>query len=140
MSLNDHRLYPDPVYIEPPAKLTVSDIERLVKAGVTVTFADIAAQVTPDYMPAPENIPVPDPKTLEDAFWQRWKRAHTRVDPMTFEGMMRPYKIHCHERGSKVFVMVCSDKEDPFLIEDEAALYPSDALMAKLAIYEKVKP
>ena len=126
------------VYEPPMAKLTVSEIERLAKAGVTMTFSEIAAQVVPDYMTPPNELHV-DPMTLEESFWQRWRRAHL-PDPLTFRGDIAPYKIHCHERGDTVFIMVCPEKEDPFIVFDEAILYPSDALMAKLALYEKVKP
>lgn len=116
--------------------LSVSDVERLAKAGVAIRFEDIKYQIEPDTAaPPPQHFPMP--RTLEEAFWDRWRRAHLPREN-TF-GAMIPYTINASEQGGKVYVFVSPGDQPPFILEDDAVLYPSDALMAKLALYEKSK-
>lgn len=116
--------------------LSVSDVERLAKAGVAIKFEDIKYQIEPDTAAAPPQH-FPMPRTLEEAFWDRWRRAHLPREN-TF-GAMIPYTINASEQGGKVYVFVSPGDQPPFILEDDAVLYPSDALMAKLALYEKSK-
>jgi hypothetical protein len=121
--------------------LSVSDIVKMATAGVKVDLADLKDCVESD-----ENLPsmtaVPAdvfPRSLEDAFLDRWRRAHPRninsyADPLV------PYGIHAHEFAGIVYVMVCPWNQPPFLIEDSGVCYPSDALMAALALYESTQP
>lgn len=121
---------------EPPAcLLSVSDVERLAKAGVTIKFTEIKNQIKPDDQMVPQPM-FPPPRTLEEAFWDRWKRAHLQRD-YSFD--VRPYNINASEHGGKVYVFVSPGDQPPFILDDDAVLYPSDALMAKLALYEKSK-
>ena len=116
--------------------LSVSDIERLVRAGVTTTFQDIAMVVVPD-APSPSPAPLsydPYRSALVEAFWQRWDRAHSIDRDRAL--MVQPYEIHAQSYAETVYVMVCPRSAPPFIIEDHAGLYPSDALMAKLLLYE----
>jgi len=108
--------------------LSVSDIERLVRAGVTTTFQDIAMVVVPD--------PASYGSALVEAFWQRWDRAHRTDRDRVFAEQQQPYEIHAQSYAETVYVMVCPRSAPPFIIEEHAGLYPSDALMAKLLLYE----
>lgn len=116
--------------------LTVSDVERLAKAGIKVDLGIV-------YTVADVELPPPPPvwpSSLEDAFWQRWRRARPRDEYTLMRVEVAPYLIHAHDYGAKVYIMVCPPDTAPFIIEDESPLYPSDALMAKLALYERTKP
>lgn len=112
----------------PAVMLSVSDIERMAKAGVVIAYKDIAGHVVPDQQPE-------RPRTLEDAFWERWRRAN--IPTAHIYGMWPPYRISTHPHGDKVTVFVQPHDKAPFTLEDESCLYPSDALMAKLALWEK---
>lgn len=125
-------------YVPAPAPrslLHVTDVERLAKAGVKIDFEQIAAQVTPD--PAEER-PQYYYNDLTRFFWERWLRANSREDS-SFNGHLRPYDIFAQRHNDTIYVMVtpppASDK--PFIIEDAATLYPSDALMAQLALWQQ---
>lgn len=118
-----------PVSAPPGAFLSVSDVERLAKAGVKVEWGDIRYQVVPDPEPAA-------PETLTSAFWHRWDRSHP---PRWDSFPTRPYDIYASEYGDKVYVYVQPRDSEPFVLEDDKHLYPSDALMAKLHLREKTK-
>ena len=116
----------------PRAVLSVTDVERLAKAGVKIDFEQIAAQVSPDL---PEKTRENYYNELTRFFWERWLRANS--DEHSFN--LRPYDIFAQRHNETVYVMVtpppASDK--PFIIEDAATLYPSDALMAQLALWQQ---
>lgn len=114
----------------PITPLSVTDIERLAKAGVKVEWKDIAAQVQPDFKQAP--------LTLVEAFWQRWKRANPGNN-LEYYGRVQPWQIFATTYGEKVFVYVAPIDAEPFILEDEKVLYPSDALIAKLHLREHTK-
>jgi hypothetical protein len=141
-------IYHDTDYQPPRAKLSVSDVERIAKAGVAVPWESIRDQVCrdEDFRPV---MSTPDPRTPEDTFWDRYNASHQVRNPFTF--YERHFKITCHAHADKVSVFVRPFKHDsevrnvahptmgdtPFIIEDEACLYPSDALMAKIALWER---
>jgi hypothetical protein len=115
--------------------LTVSDVERLAKAGVKIEFNDVRDQVTQDPNP-PIRVMMPEPSerptTLDEAFWQRWHRAHIS----NAYSYALPFQIHATEFKDKVYVFVAPTTAEPFVLTDEAPLYPSDKLMAELALWE----
>lgn len=121
----------------PDVTLTVSDVERLAKAGVSIKFEDIRHQIKPDDL-SPTPTYDDRPRSLEEAFWDRWKRA--RAANNIYTSMMMPYAVNASQHGDKVYVFVSPADQPPFIIEDVAVLYPSDALMAKMALLEKMKP
>lgn len=125
--------------ILPHNQLSVSDVERLAKAGVHVDFKDIAEQVTPDAMSMQPTPPEAAhwPTNLTDSFWQRWRRAR----PVSREhfGMEASFGVYASEYGDKVYVFVQPLACPPFIIEDTKGLYPSDALMAALMLHESIK-
>ena len=110
--------------------LSVSDVERLAKAGVAITFSDVQYQIQRD----PEE--VVRVASLADSFWERWRRANP-PDYRTFGGPT--FGIYASEYGDKVYVYVHPTDSEPFILEDDKHLYPSDALMAKLHLREKSK-
>lgn len=114
--------------------LSVSDVERLAKAGVKIEIREVLVQPDCTEVPAPS---YPPPSSLNDSFWQRWQRANP-PNPMTF-GMTRPWDIYATEYGDKVYVYVAPPDGEPFILEDSRNLFPSDALMAALHLREKSK-
>lgn len=127
-------LYPQQTVICEP--LSVGDIERLAKAGVTVKFEDIAGQVRRDSEFPQQRDDRFDPYTgevkLEAMFWARYRRAYNPHD-----GSLPAVQLKCIDYNDTVHVMVCTPKQAPLIIEDPKPLYPSDALMAKVALMEK---
>jgi hypothetical protein len=116
--------------------LSVSDVVKLALAGVKVDLNDIKGSIDRDEnLPSPPVIPPANvfPRNLEEAFWDRWRRAHLNSMQSFYEP---PYGIYAHEFAETVYVMVCPRKQAPFIIEDRAPCYPSDALMAALSLYE----
>ncbi|HEV2662792.1 MAG TPA: hypothetical protein VGU68_19455 [Ktedonobacteraceae bacterium] len=129
------------IYQPPRPRVSVSDVERLAKAGVTIPWEAVREQVCRD-----EDFPAPmqgKPRELEDTFWDRYNIAHH----LAREFHTRYFRIACHQHGDKMAVVVMpwqhneasfnNSGEPPFIIEDEACLYPSDALMAKVALWER---
>lgn len=119
-------------------QLTVGEIERLAKAGVTMTIGDAGGQVYPlsdPYTPAPTN----KPETLEEAFWARWRRSKTASRVNGDYGYVIPFKVLATVHGDKVWVSIHPINSDyePFQLQDVGAIYPSDALMASVALWEK---
>ena len=114
------------------AVLTVSDVVELAKAGVQVSFKDVQMQIVPN--PHNNRRIV---RSLEDSFWERWQRANPR-DPNSF-GVIPSFMVMAHRAGDKVYLAVAPTDHPTFILEDEAVLFPSDALMAKLALWERNK-
>ena len=119
--------------------LSVSDVVKLAAAGVKVDLTEIRNCIDRD-----ENLPSATPgradvfpATLVDAFWERWRRAHSAQPCQHF--YESPYAVYAHEYAGTVYVMVCPHNQQPFVVEDHGPLYPSDALMAKLALYESTQ-
>jgi hypothetical protein len=107
----------------------VGDVERLAKAGVTVAFADIAAQIHPD-PPTRDHL---DPYAR--AVMDRWKcnPASAARKLGTFEPIMR---LSGAEYGGLVYVFVVTGRHEPVILTDDVHLFPSDALLAKIHLLE----
>lgn len=116
--------------------LSVAEIERLAKAGVTMSFQEVSGRVISD---PPRKDRDEHPNTLNEALWMRWRMAHSHRDRDFGLAQMAPYTTACTAYGDKVYVFVAPTSEPPFIIEDAAAIFPSDALMGSLALFEKVK-
>lgn len=110
----------------PRRQLSVRDIERLASAGVKIELGTI--DVLPD--PYREALPI----ELADAIWQRW----TRTNDVLERQLVRPYQLLATQYGDKVWVSVHPNhlEYEPFQLQDTAAIFPSDALMAQLALWE----
>jgi hypothetical protein len=129
------------IFSMPPTALSVSDIERLAKAGVQISMGPVHPQSDMSY-PTPPPAPSTE-MALEEAIWQRWQRNFNARSKSPFrfpaEGELRPYRLLATEVGDKVFVSVHPYDSAPFLLQDDTFIFPSDALMASLALYEQTK-
>lgn len=124
---------------ELPRQLSISDVERLAKAGVQITFSDIAAQIAPDGPPPQQSSRFEEP-IMAEAIWDRWMRSKRAHEPFYDGGHMRPWQLFASQHGDTVHVFVAPRNGEPFILTDAATIFPSDALMASLALHEKLKP
>ena len=119
-----HTIYGD---TPSPPRLTVSDIERLAKAGVSMSFEAIVGCIEPD--PKPKDIF--DDSHLTGVIIQRWRMTQ---QPGKDFGYM-PFHLAAAVYKGKVHVFVSGRDREPTVLVDEAHLFPSDALMANLHLY-----
>lgn len=121
--------------------LSVSDVERLAKAGVVINFNDVKHDLVSDM---PEMTlgatPAPPQSLLETAFWDRYRRnaRATRPNDYHTEFHIQPFSFSAHETEDVVHCCLC-DGKDFVVIEDQKALYPSDALLAAIHLWGKSK-
>lgn len=138
ISAIEHEFKDYPPYSEQKSFLTVRDIERLAAAGVKIDFKDIATQVTPDLVAPPP--PVDD---LTSAFWDRYRRnqrARHGGNHYFDDGVARLFAVMATEGKDKINVYVApADGSEPFILQDEKCLYPSDALFAALDLHEATR-
>lgn len=125
--------------------LTVSDIERLAKAGVTMAIGDAGGQVmpVPDFVERPLTQYERKPETLEDCFWLRWWRSRLCRNISThYNDAIPPFKVLATVHGDKVWVSIhpANFNYEPFQLQDAKAIFPSDALMASVALWENNHP
>lgn len=137
--------YPKAVVYPHKQTLTVSDIERLAKAGVTMTFADVASQITSDVTPAPQT------EYLADAIWRRWDLANRRPNVFGGDssgdyiytiqngnpGRVSPFELYAVSGPSddKVHIVVTPlATRQPIMMTDPKTLFPSDALITSLVL------
>lgn len=113
--------------------ITVSDIERLAKAGVKIDWADIRSQVTPD----PETPPV-TPVALEDAARERFIR--TPAGQHLYDETFHRPEFKAVREGDKVYLFVHFLGKAPQVFMDDWGTYPSDALMAQIYLYMEFAP
>lgn len=108
----------------PVTILTTDQVERLAKAGVIVELAHkVEVQDPPPEPPNPYNMF----DQLTAMIWDRWRRSNMA---RAYEGELITLKAV--EHGDKVYVFAYAGKASPEIIEDEAAIYPSDALFARI--------
>lgn len=116
--------------------LTVTDIERLAKAGVVIKFEDIAPQVVPDddkpsIMSRPRYSGENETKLLVER-WLMSNRAAARADQFFMDAQMFPFHLSVYKHDDTFYVFVGTFNGPPVILEDATHLFPSDALMAKL--------
>lgn len=105
--------------------LTVSEVERLAKAGVKVEFKDIAAQVRPDI---PESPHLFDNRLVKPLVERRAaSRCNSQDNFISF-----PFNAYVTRYGDKFYIFLSTGCHEPCILQDEAHLYPSDALMASI--------
>lgn len=135
--------------------LCVSDIERLAKAGVKIELGKVVAQADlPGFViPPTTDGDIREMDRLSDignslskAIWSRWLRARRAIHDPDFgdplDGRQRPFSLMAHQYGDTVHVSVHPTDQTrlPFELTDSAIIFPSDALMAKIALWEKDNP
>lgn len=137
----------------PSRPITVSDVERLAKAGVHVEMKDIVDHVTRD----PPVEPTPQSK------YQAWYMNHyshyldlllARLESSTMAGnelgtFKRRFLLSVTRSGDEIYIFaqyvggttdgIHSDLTPPIVLTDPASLFPSDSLLTRLHLLEKTK-
>ena len=126
----------DPV---PVAVLSVSDVERLAKAGVKMDWAEIKYQVRSDQ---PQRHKLYDCEPMLRPLIERLRmRSNIKNANEAFPGdyAVVPFNLlSVSVNHEKVYVFVAPHGQPPVILEDDVNLYPSDALMAKLHLMDKL--
>jgi hypothetical protein len=125
----------------PYVQLQVQEIERLANAGVKIELGPIVP--TSDIAPAHPTPPKHPYEHMADAIWERWTQSRRASGNFHgLNGTMRPFQLMASQHGDKVWVSVHPNNfnYEPFQLQDEAVIFPSDALMATLALWEKNHP
>lgn len=104
--------------------MTVGDIVELAKAGVKV---ELAAQVEP--ISVKRDPPVPADR-LTDMIYDRWRQSRSGR-AAEYEFLVGP-TLKAIEHDGKVYVFSYSGNAPPEVIEDDSAIFPSDALLARI--------
>lgn len=129
-------LHTDPPYYPPyvhetPAPtmaMTTDQIERLAKAGVTVELAHkVYVQDPPPPMPPPQACG----NDISQGIRERWMQS-AKQQSREFGSYIVTPELCAFQHGDKVYVFAYSGNAEPEIIVDEAAIYPSDALLARL--------
>lgn len=131
-------------FIFPPPTLSVSDIVRLATAGVKVELGPIVP-LCDDQCPIPPAPPdqhiFMDDNQMEKAIWDRWERSkRAKMSAGRYGDIHQsPFKLLATQHGEKVWVSVHPHNfnYEPFQLQDQSAIFPSDALMAQLALWEQ---
>lgn len=144
MALNN---WEDALTIVPPEQrsvLTVSDIERMAKAGVKIEFENIKAQVRPD--PVKDDIvfgQIDSYGFLRD-FLRRWDRAQPNGDPNMYGLRQRALEavrtfdhVSIFRHGAIFHVFVILTTGQIGHLTDPAEVFPSEALIAKVFLLQK---
>lgn len=109
--------------------LTVHDAERLARAGVKIDLEHV--NITED----PRN-----KDWVEKDPWAIAVEDRLRMNPM-FGMRLATRELHLRlmggKYGEKVFICVHLGNRPPVLLDDDAHLFPSDALMAKIHLLDK---
>lgn len=120
--------------------LHVADIERLAKAGVKIELEHVTPMADPIMHTEAR------PEAMADAIWQRWHRNKDAIsgDVNRFydRSNVMPFQLLASKHGDKVWVSVhpANFNYEPFQLQDNALVFPSDTLMAMLALWEKEHP
>lgn len=118
--------------------LTVTDVERLAKAGVQINIGDIVGRLVPDSAPTPPT-ELWGGDELTRALLERYKR-NKRARDRGFEGHLSSFRFLATEHGDRIHVYVApTDGRDPVVLVDDKAIFPSDALMSAIYLMEKCK-
>lgn len=131
--------------VNPIKELTITEIERLAKAGVQISVGPV--RPTSDYV-VPHPYVGPDNDNLYVAlFWDRWHRGNkikAREDIYGYGAHVGglnqrdPFKIYAAKIGEKINVFIHDDVRHA-IIEDDPFLFPSDSLMAACKLWEQSK-
>lgn len=136
--------YFDPAANRNVIELSVSEIERLAKAGVKVEIEPVRPVSDPSDPGPQRGFGIEPP--LEQAFWDRWRRsAKAKLGNQyeyRFETGLMPFRVLATQHGDTVWVSIhpINFSYEPFQLKDVSAIFPSDALMANIALWEKEHP
>jgi hypothetical protein len=109
--------------------LSVAEAVELAKAGVQV---ELAGRVSIDPLPLPpKSIYHPNGEPdLTEMIRQRWRLS--RAASSKYHEFESGPQLCALRHGEKVYVFAYSGNAEPEIIVDEAAIYPSDALLARI--------
>jgi len=113
--------------VERVVDLTVSEMVELAKAGVKVELAGRVA-ITPVPPPPKPLHHVNGEPNLNEMIRQRWRMS--RMASHHYE--LEPPQLCAIRHEEKIYVFAYGGKAEPEIIVDEAAIYPSDALLARI--------
>lgn len=138
-------------------RLTVGDVERLAKAGVSLRWEQfehclIRDEDEPRAPPIHQSNAMGLPNAmglrqyrdricpLLDAFEDRWMRntQARRTSAFTDGFIAMPFDIRAIEVGDKVVCLI-GGGDDHFVLEDASNLFPSDGLMAAIHLWLETK-
>ena len=114
-------------------QLCVQDVERLAKAGVSMSIGPVHVLPDPIVTPGPARNPLAD--AIRDRYIQS-KKA-TRTSSNFDEAFMVP-EVYATQHEGQVYVFVYAGNSPPEVIIDDAAIYPSDALLARIVLLESL--
>lgn len=122
--------------------LQITDIERLAKAGVSVKIGMGDDCVCPQKDDAP---PPSDQynEGMTGSIWQRWhRRKHSAAHGKYSDPYVTPFQLLATTHGDKVWVSLHphASNYEPVQFVDDVAIFPSDALMANIALWEREHP
>lgn len=114
-------------------ELSVSEMIELAKAGVAIELAG-KVQVDRAYR-SPIPLPTARNRDISEGIRERYLQSQRakRVDDYLYGATTIPVPDLCaFQHGDKVYVFAYSGNSPPEVIEDDAAIYPSDALLARI--------
>ncbi len=130
-----------PGLLQPESTITVSDAERLAKAGVKIDFAAIAGMLVPDPPPSSRHGEHIYRSELTDMLFARYMPGwRQRNGGFASDGREFPFQFWATAHGDKVCVYVApKGGREPVILVDESVIFPSDTLIASICLLEKCK-
>jgi hypothetical protein len=114
-------------------ELSVSEMIELAKAGVAVELAG-KVQVDRTYR-SPTPLPTARDRDISEGIRERYLQSQRskKVDDFIYgSSPIQVPDLCAFQHGDKVYVFAYSGNSPPEVIEDDAAIYPSDALLARI--------
>lgn len=115
-------------------ELSVSEMIELAKAGVAI---ELAGKVQIDRRVRPPPFPGNHGRDISQGIRERYVQSqqaklseHDRIYGLRASDAVP--ELCAFEHGDKVYVFAYSGNSPPEVIEDDAAIYPSDALLARI--------
>lgn len=102
--------------------LSVAEMAELARAGIKIELCDRVTVAKAD--------PRARSHDLADSIRERWLQSQ-RAKGQWMDGGLAP-QMYAAQHGDKVYVFVYGGNAPPEIIEDDACIYPSDALLARV--------
>lgn len=128
-------LHPHPIMTgnyEPTVSLTVGEVTELAKAGVKVELAG-KVEIKSPIMPTGRMLSRDISEGIRERYVQSQQAKlseHDRIYGLRASDAIP--ELCAFQHGDKVYVFAYSGNSPPEVIEDDAAIYPSDALLARI--------
>lgn len=135
---NENILYEHGHPVERVMGLSVDEVVALAKAGVQV---ELAGRVTIDNVPPPiahtRDIGSPHNDISEGIRQRYFQSQRAKMTPNDVGSFIDVPAMCAFEHGEKVYVFIYNGRSEPEMIDDEASIYPSDALLARIHLMMK---